>query len=125
MFDAGPFSILGDGTSDVSRCEQMSLSLRYEKGGTIDEVFVGYVAMREQNAEAIADAIQRKKTDLGLNMSNVVGQGYDGASVMSGRENGVQAIIQRAYPNAIYIHCQSHCLNYPLSHSVASWQSIF
>jgi len=111
VFDAGPFSILADGTSDVSRCEQMSLSLRYEKGGTIDEVFVGYVAMREQNAEAIADAIQRKITDLGLNMSNVVGQGYDGASVMSGRENGVQAIIQRVYPNAIYIHCQSHCLN--------------
>ena len=64
--------------------------------------------MTEQNAAAIATAIKTQ-----LNLQNIVGQGYDGASVsvMSGRENGVQALIRRDCPNALYIHCQSHCLN--------------
>jgi hypothetical protein len=111
VHNSGPFSIIADGTSDISRCEQMSLTLRYENNGNIDEVFVGYVPMKEQNAEAIATAIKIKLLELGLNLHNIVGQGYDGASVMSGRENGVQALIRRDCPNALFIHCQSHCLN--------------
>ena len=67
--------------------------------------------MTVQNAEAVATAIKRKLVDLGLDLRNIVGQGYDGASVMSGRQNGVQALIRRDYPNALFVHCQSHCLN--------------
>jgi hypothetical protein len=111
VHNSGPFSIIADGTSDISRCEQMSLTLRYENNGDINEVFVGFVPMKEQNAAAIATAIKDKVMQMGLNLQNIVGQGYDGASVMSGRENGVQAIIRRECPNALYIHCQSHCLN--------------
>jgi len=111
VHDAGPFSVIADGTSDISRCEQLSVTLRYENGGCIDEVFVGFVPMTVQNAEAVATAIKQKLVDLGLDLRNIVGQGYDGASVMSGRENGVQALIRRDYPNALFVHCQSHCLN--------------
>ena len=111
VHESGPFSVIVDGTSDISRCEQMSLTLRYENNNVIDEAFVGYVPLKEQNAEAIATAIKKKLADMGLNLGKMVGQGYDGASVMSGRENGVQALIRREYPNALFIHCQSHCLN--------------
>jgi len=111
VHDAGPFSVIADGTSEISRCEQLSVTLRYENGGCIDEVFVGFVPMTVQNAEAVATAIKQKLVDLGLDLRNIVGQGYDGASVMSGRENGVQALIRRDYPNALFVHCQSHCLN--------------
>ena len=41
----------------------------------------------------------------------IVSQGYDGASVMSGHCNGVQQCIRKVVPQAIYIHCQAHCLN--------------
>lgn len=30
---------------------------------------------------------------------------------MAGRENGVQSIIQRQYPKAVYVHCFAHQLN--------------
>jgi hypothetical protein len=43
-------------------------------------------------------------------MSKLVGQGYDGASNMSGRLNGVGARIADEYPAAIYVHCNKHCL---------------
>jgi hypothetical protein len=39
------------------------------------------------------------------------GQRYDGAANMGGVFRGVQALILKEYPKAIYIHCFSHCLN--------------
>ena len=39
------------------------------------------------------------------------GQGYDGASSMSGKFQGVQAIILEDQPFAFYTHCYGHVLN--------------
>uniref|UniRef100_A0A915KYZ5 DUF4371 domain-containing protein n=1 Tax=Romanomermis culicivorax TaxID=13658 RepID=A0A915KYZ5_ROMCU len=52
---------------------------------------------------------------LGFDFKNLVAQGYDGAAAMSGHLNGVQAEIRRQYPQAVYVHCASHCLNLVLS----------
>ena len=41
----------------------------------------------------------------------IVAQGYDGAAVMSGSENGVQSKIRKDHSSAIYIHCMAHKLN--------------
>lgn len=49
--------------------------------------------------------------NLNLDLSHLIGQGYDGASVMSGRFNGVQAHIKEWCPAALYVHCAAHCLN--------------
>ena len=53
LHDAGFFSVIADGTSDISRCEQLSVTLCFENEGRIDEVFVGFVPMTVQNAEAV------------------------------------------------------------------------
>ena len=51
-------------------------------------------------------------TDIGIPVGGMVGQGYDGASAMSGYKNGVQQKhIRDMCPTAIYVHCISHCLN--------------
>src|SRR5664279_5372783 len=41
----------------------------------------------------------------------MVGQGYDGASNMSGHTRGVQARMKKYFPSATYVHCNSHNLN--------------
>lgn len=45
------------------------------------------------------------------------GQGYDGASNMSGKFKGVQTIIRNKYPRALYVHCAAHTLNLAVSSS--------
>lgn len=45
----------------------------------------------------------------------MVGQGYDGASNMSGHLKGVQTIIRATYPKALYVHCVAHSLNLAVS----------
>ena len=44
-------------------------------------------------------------------MLKLVGLGFDGCSTMTGKENGVQAIIRKKYPITCYFHCASHKLN--------------
>lgn len=45
------------------------------------------------------------------------GQGYDGASNMSGRFKGTQKIVRETCPKALYVHCAAHSLNLAVSTS--------
>ena len=45
----------------------------------------------------------------------MVGQGYDGASAMSGCVNGVQTRIRKKAPKPTYVHYASHVLNIVLN----------
>ena len=36
---------------------------------------------------------------------------YDGAGNMAGCVNGTATLITNEYPQALYLHCASHCLN--------------
>ena len=45
------------------------------------------------------------------------GQGYDGATAMSGRLNGAQAYIRKIIPTALYVHCAAHSLKLAVSNS--------
>jgi len=40
-----------------------------------------------------------------------VGQGCDGAAVMSGMHRGVQKFVRDVAPNAVYVHFYAHRLN--------------
>ena len=39
------------------------------------------------------------------------GQAFDGASNMSGAQNGVQALVKKEANRALYVHCLAHSLN--------------
>jgi len=46
-----------------------------------------------------------------IDIMNCIAQTYDGASVMHGHINGVQALFKKEVPQALYIHCANHRLN--------------
>lgn len=43
-------------------------------------------------------------------MNELRGQGYDGASTMSGEKSGVQERIRDVQPKTLYTHCAGHSL---------------
>ncbi|XP_062577855.1 uncharacterized protein LOC134239712 [Saccostrea cucullata] len=53
----------------------------------------------------------------GLPLEKLRAQGYDGACNMSGKHNGVQEIVRRSAPDALYVHYKAHCLNLAVVHS--------
>lgn len=106
------FSVMADETKDLKKKEQMSLVVRYYYNGAIHESFLCFQAAEILHAEGLSQMIVRCLERHGLDYrSNLVGQGYDGASVMSGKHSGVAARIQSNARFAFYVHCNAHCLN--------------
>lgn len=113
------FSVLVDESTDISNIEQMSLCVRYvdETQMKICENFLCFVPLSSTTGESISNQIISTLWDLGLDVSYLRGQGYDGAAAMSGQFKGTQAYILKQQPKAIYVHCISHSLNLAISDS--------
>lgn len=69
--------------------------------------------MPDGGAESFYDLLLNVLTkDLGLNVSDIRGQAYDGARTMSGQLTGLQARVkQNCSDKAFYVHCCAHNLN--------------
>ena len=81
------------------------------------ESFIGFVELDKQAGTAISDQILEHLKELGIDLNHMVAQTYDGASAMSGEENGTQALERKHCPHAVFVQCFSHCLNLVISAS--------
>ena len=119
------WSVMADETTDVSSTEQMSICIRFvNKELEVCEEFLGFVKLIKMDAQSIFNVLIPTLEGWGLDLTALVGQGYDGASVMSGSKNGVQQKVSDCYPNAIYVHCRSHVLNLALAGSCTGIDSV-
>lgn len=115
------FSVIADETKDLGKKEQVSLVLRYYYNGTVHESFLNFQQAESLDAAGLSSMIIKCLEKYGLEYrTNLVGQGYDGAAVMSGRHSGVSKRIQDEAKYAFYVHCTAHCLNLVLVDSVKS-----
>ena len=108
------FSIEADEAKDVRKTEQLSLVIRFfdEVTCRINECLTKFIPLSKLDAESTTNAILSKLDQLGLDYrSSLIGMGFDGASVMSGRVKGVQKRIRDKAPLAYYVHCHGHRLN--------------
>ena len=112
--NASPFfTVLADEACDCSNQEQMPIVVRFiDSKHVIREEFLGFALCSEgTGGRALAELIIAKFAELGLELSRLRRQGYDGAGNMAGRLYGCAVVIAEQYPNTLYIHCSSHCLN--------------
>jgi hypothetical protein len=113
------YSILADETMDICGTEQMSIYVRYtfieNQSPTTKEDFLEFIALNKLDAENISNVIIKSLLDWGLDLNKLIGQGYYGASTMSGHISGIQKRIQDKCNKAIYIHFSSHKLNLVLN----------
>lgn len=119
--DSEVFSIMVDETKDVKKKkkkEQISLVLGYYFRA-VHESFLHFESADRLDAAGLTDKIIHILASHGLEYkNNLVGQAYDGASVMSGKHSGVQARIKEQAKHSFYIHCSAHCLNLVLVDTV-------
>ncbi|XP_074296543.1 uncharacterized protein LOC141626797 [Silene latifolia] len=109
------FGLLADESSDVSHKEELAICLRYvNKDGKLCERFLGIVHVKNTTSLTLFEKIKKLLDGHSLSMSNIRGQGYDGASNMRGEFNGLQSLIMRDNPCAYYVHCFAHQLQLTL-----------
>ena len=107
------------------RDEQLTFCVRYALDLDVRERFVTFVDCSEcRDADGITGLLLKTADKIGLCDVPIVAQAYDGASVMSGKDNGVQKKIRDIHPAAIYIHCMAHKLNLVIVASCMTTQHI-
>lgn len=124
------FAIIMDTTQDISKVDQLSFVVRYavitrsENGQPVDievkESFIGFYAAIKHGAADLVNQVTSLFIEKNIDLKKCVGQGYDGASVMSGVYNGVQQRIKNIQPNAEYVHCATHNLNLVVNDAVST-----
>ena len=72
---------------------------------------MAFVKLERVRAADIAIGIDEVLKSVGLPLSHLRGQGYDGASTMSGEKGGVQRLLMDKKPKALFTHCAGHSLN--------------
>ncbi|KAM6582276.1 hypothetical protein CsatB_009281 [Cannabis sativa] len=109
------FCIIVDEARDESKREQMAIILRFvDDDGFIQERFFDLVHVRDTTALTLKNEITRVLSHHCLDIQNIRGQGYDGASNMRGEWKGLQALFLKDCPYAYYVHCFAHRLQLAL-----------
>ena len=113
MRDSKFFSVLADEAQYCSNKEQMPVIIRFvDKNKKIREEFFRFMLCDSGvSGEALAKVRKDSVKEIGLDMKDCRGQGYDGARNMAGKCAGAAARIRSEYPLPIYMHCTSHKLN--------------
>ena len=109
------FCIIIDEARDESKKEQMTIVLRFiDKDGNIKERFFDIVHVKDTTTATLKKELSVVLSRHNLDVSNIRGQGYDGASNMRGKWNGLQALFFNDNPYAYYVHCFAHRLQLAL-----------
>ncbi|XP_076059600.1 zinc finger MYM-type protein 1-like [Oratosquilla oratoria] len=115
------FSIILDCTPDISHIEQLTMILRYvdikkepevsQHQVCIKEFFLGFVPLKETTGGFMTETLVDELQNVGLQIDNVRGQGYDNGSNMKGKHNGAQQRVLDMNPRAFFVPCSAHSLN--------------
>ena len=88
---AGYYSLMADETKDISKVEQISITVRYLSDLDFREEFLGFFpATNGLTAVGLADSIHKVLVDADISLDTMVEMSFDGASVMAGVRGGVQ-----------------------------------
>nr|XP_054770918.1 52 kDa repressor of the inhibitor of the protein kinase-like [Lytechinus pictus] len=110
------YSIIADEVTDPhANQEVLSVCVRFLDLSTADhpqikEVFIDFIHLRRATGEKVGKAIMSVLRRNGLDVKNIRGQAYDGASAMSSSNVGTQAQIKAQNPLALLYPLQITCL---------------
>ncbi|XP_041361969.1 zinc finger MYM-type protein 1-like [Gigantopelta aegis] len=104
--NVGLFAVIVDGTQDIQGVEQEAICVRYiDDAYDVHEDFIGLYSVSEMTGASLSNMLQDALLRLDLPITHLRAQTYDGASNMSGKYQGCQALIKKVQPLANYTHC--------------------
>ncbi|XP_066324330.1 uncharacterized protein [Miscanthus floridulus] len=78
--------------------------------GRLCEQFLGIVHVDDTTSSSLKEAIQSLLVSCGLTITQIHGQGYEGASNMKGEIKGLKTLIMKESPSAYCVHYFAHQL---------------
>ncbi|XP_045460337.1 zinc finger MYM-type protein 1-like [Harmonia axyridis] len=110
--DVNWFTLMEDGTRDKNNRENIAIAIRYVKDGIVNESLLTVTTTEHLDAATFTELTLNTLTKNGIDLSRMLSQCYDGASVMSGKVSGVATRIENQLGRKIpYVHCYNHRLH--------------
>ena len=107
-----PLISMVDETKGISNNQQLTIVLRTTDANfNVFEDFLGMYEIKNGTAEGIVSTIEHVFLCLGVPITKLRGQCYDGCSTMAGVRSGVATRIQESQPKAVLVHCYGDALN--------------
>ena len=101
---------MADECTDITTTEELSVFCHWEEGCIPIECFLDILPLKKADAENICSALLKCLKDKNLQISKIVGTGFEGASTFSGSKTGVQTRLKKHAPHAIFVQCHCHLL---------------
>ena len=105
------FSLMADECIDISTVEELSIYCRWVEDGVPVEHFLDILPLKRTDAETIYSAIVSCLREKNIQLSKLVGMGFDGAATFSGKRSGVQMRLKTNAPHALFVHCHAIFFN--------------
>ena len=109
--DSQYYGIIVDESTDLSIHKKLVIYVRYVSEGEMNTELLGNIRIADGKAETINSEIRNTLLNMGLEVSNCVGLGSDGASVMFGRKGGLGVLLGQDAPLLTHVHCVAHRLS--------------
>ncbi|KAI6648592.1 Zinc finger MYM-type protein 1-like [Oopsacas minuta] len=81
-------------TSDITKTDQVTIIIMLldisNEFPIVKETFIGFIFITDASTSGLLKVVLNSISEFGLDIKKIRGQGYDGASVMSGPKGGVQ-----------------------------------
>lgn len=110
--------IMLDETCDITVAKKLAVYVKYIENGEAYTSFLGNECITDSTAAGIETALidlLKKKGICDECVTKIMGLGTDGASVMTGRLNGLGAKLKRRNKHLVQVHCVAHRLNLAVS----------
>ena len=104
------YSLMADECTDITTVEELSIYCRWVEDGLPVEHFLDIIPLTKVNAKTIYTTLVDVLRAKDIPLSKLVGMGFDGAATFSGKRNGVQSLLKKNSPHALYVHCHCHLL---------------
>lgn len=118
------YTLMADGTRDLSKKEQLSICVRYEifdhDNVAHFERFLGYIHLHKQDAANTTQAIVEFLEKYNIDSCKMVSISLDGASVNAGEFTGIAARLRAKHSHVQFVHCFSHRTNLAILQTVKS-----
>ena len=101
---------MADECIDITTVEELSIFFRWVKDRVPVVHFLGILPLKKADAVTIHSTLIKFLNEKEIQLGKLVGMGFDGAATFSGKHKGVQSLLKKNSPHALYVHCHCHLL---------------
>ena len=110
LYQASCFNLMADECTYLTTFEELSIFCCWVEDGVPVEHILEIVPLKSADAKIIYSTLVEFLKEKNIQISKLVGIGFNGAATFSRRDKGVQSLLKKNLPRAMFMHCHCHLL---------------